>query len=83
MGKRGPMANEFFNVCERLDPTVAATHRTVLVKSVATILADEPSAEVLVLALHGLHADNPTDTIINARARILLRRFVPMPSSKK
>ncbi len=80
---RAPMASGFFDVCRRLDPSVAATHRKVLLNSVPTIVGDEASAEVLVLALHGLHADNPTDHVVAGRTRILLSRFVPLPLGKK
>jgi AcrR family transcriptional regulator len=77
-----PMGREFYDVCERLDAAVAARHRRVALQCVAAILRDERSAEVFLLALDGLLADEPTEAVLERRMRILADRFVH-PIEKK
>src|SRR5262245_8296839 len=55
-----PMGSEFFEACERIDPEIEAQHRNVALKCVASILGDKASADVFLLALDGLLADQPT-----------------------
>lgn len=68
--------NEFFDVCERLDPNISELHRDVTRQCVAAILEDEEIAEVFLLALDGLLADEPTNELLEHRTRILAARFV-------
>jgi AcrR family transcriptional regulator len=77
-----PMGREFFDACERIDPEVDAQHRQVLLQCVSSILGDKASAEVFLLALDGLLADEPTTQVLERRTRILAARFVP-PTKKK
>lgn len=70
-----PMAAEFHDVCGRLDPAVSEHHRQVVLDSVAAILNDAAAAEVFVLALDGLLADQPGVEVLQARARLLIDRF--------
>ncbi|MDC0711046.1 TetR/AcrR family transcriptional regulator [Stigmatella sp. ncwal1] len=77
-----PMGREFFDACERIDPVIDAQHRQVLLQCVSAILGDEASAEVFLLALDGLLADEPTTEVLEQRTRILAARFVPPPQEK-
>ncbi|WP_224364376.1 TetR/AcrR family transcriptional regulator [Hyalangium versicolor] len=77
-----PMGREFFDTCERIDPDVEAQHRQLLLQCVSSILGDEASAEVFLLALDGLLADVPTTEVLEQRARILAARFVPPMKEK-
>lgn len=70
-----PMAAEFHDVCERTNPEVSAHHRQVVLDCVASILGDSAAAEVFVLALDGMLADQPTPAVLEARSRILIDRF--------
>jgi len=71
-----PMGAEFYDVCERLDPAIDAHHRKVALQCVATILGDEDSAAVFLLALDGLLSDQPTVAVLEQRISILAERFV-------
>lgn len=71
-----PMGAEFLAACSRIDPKSEALHRKVALDSVAAILGDKASAEVFVLALDGLLADQPTVKQLEARTRVLVSRFV-------
>jgi AcrR family transcriptional regulator len=72
-----PMGREFFEACERIDPEMDALHRQVFRQRITTILGDEASAEVFLLALDGLLADEPTTEVFERRTRILAARFAP------
>ena len=75
-----PMGAEFFDVCARIDPEIEARHRKVALQCVKAILGNEQSAEVFLLALDGLLADQPTVAVLEQRIRILAERFV-LPKS--
>ncbi|WP_211365584.1 TetR/AcrR family transcriptional regulator [Polyangium fumosum] len=77
-----PMGSEFFDACERIDPDIDAQHRKVALECVATILGDEEKADVFLLSLDGLLADQPTVAVLERRLRILAEQFVP-PAKKK
>lgn len=72
-----PMGGEFLDACERIDPESEALYRKVALECVATILGDEASAEVFVLALDGLLADQPSMTVLEQRTQLLAARFAP------
>ncbi|MBR0826907.1 TetR/AcrR family transcriptional regulator [Bradyrhizobium manausense] len=79
-----PMAGEFFDVCERIDPEIEALHRRVASECVATILGgEEAAAEVFLLALDGLLSDEPTTTVLQQRVQLLAARFVPPINKRK
>ena len=59
-----PMGREFLEVCERIDPESEALYRKVVHECVAAILGDEASAEVFLLALDGLFADQPSMEVL-------------------
>jgi AcrR family transcriptional regulator len=77
-----PMGREFFEACERIDPDIDAQHRQVLLQCVSVILGDKASAEVFILALDGLLADEPTTEVLERRARLLAARFAPPAKPK-
>ncbi|MEF3061435.1 TetR/AcrR family transcriptional regulator [Ralstonia solanacearum] len=77
-----PMAAEFYDVCERLDPGVSANHRRVAHACAAAILGNDSAAEVFLLALDGLLADRPTTAVLEQRVQLLADRFV-QPQVKK
>jgi AcrR family transcriptional regulator len=78
-----PMGREFLEACERIDPERDAQHRRVARQCVATILGDEASAEVFLLALDGLLADQPPVEVLERRTRLLAARFAPRSSKKR
>ena len=71
-----PMAGEFFDVCERLDPAIDAEHHRVALECVAEVIGSRESAEVFILALDGLLADQPTTGVLKSRISILAQHFV-------
>lgn len=77
-----PMGSEFLESCERIDPAVEARHRKVAMECVAAVLGDEASAEVFLLALDGLLADQPSTEVLEQRTRLLAARFA-QPSGLK
>ena len=72
-----PMGSEFFDVCARIDPKIDAHHHKVALQCVEAILGDHHDADVFLLALDGLLADQPTVAVLERRLRILAERFVP------
>ena len=70
-----PMSAEFYDVCERINPEVSAHHRQVVIDCVSAILDDAQAAEVFVLALDGLLADQPSPEMLESRAKVLVQRF--------
>ena len=77
-----PMGSEFLEACERIDPESEALHRKVTLECVAAILGDEASAEVFLLALDGLLADQPSMEVLEQRTQLLAARFAPRSSKK-
>jgi AcrR family transcriptional regulator len=77
-----PMGSEFLEACERIDPESEALYRKVALESVATILGDRASAEVFLLALDGLFADQPPMDVLERRTQLLAARFAPRSSKK-
>jgi TetR/AcrR family transcriptional regulator, transcriptional repressor of aconitase len=78
-----PMGREFFDACDRIDPAIDAQHREVARGCVASILGDEASAEVFLLALDGLLTDEPTTAVLEGRTRLLAARFAPPAKEKR
>ncbi len=74
-----PMGGEFLEVCERIDPETEALYREVVHECVAAILGDGASAEVFLLALDGLLADQPSVEVLEQRTQLLAARFAPRP----
>lgn len=77
-----PMGPEFLAVCERIDPENEALYREVVHECVAAILGDEASAEVFLLALDGLFADQPSMEVLEQRTQLLVARFAPRSPKK-
>ncbi|MFO0547375.1 MAG: TetR/AcrR family transcriptional regulator [Polyangiaceae bacterium] len=77
-----PMGSEFLEACERIDPESEALHRRVAHECVAAILGDEASAEVFLLALDGLLADQPSVEVLERRTQLLAARFAPRSSKR-
>jgi hypothetical protein len=61
------MSGDFYDVCERLNPEVANQRKQLAVQCFALIIGDQPSAEVFLLALDGMLADNPPPVARRAR----------------
>jgi AcrR family transcriptional regulator len=70
-----PMGSEFHEVCARIDPESEALYRKVALECVGGILGDETSAEVFLLALDGLFADQPSMEVLEQRTQLLAARF--------
>lgn len=76
-----PMAGEFFDACERIDPEIEALHRAVARECAAAILGDAEAATVFLLALDGLLADEPAPAMLEHRVEVLAGRFVQVPAN--
>lgn len=76
-----PMAREFHEACDRIDPEVSEGHRRLVLECVGEILGDAAAAEVFVLALDGLLADSPPVAALEERTRLLASRFAKPPRS--
>jgi AcrR family transcriptional regulator len=77
-----PMGREFLQACERIDPASASLYRKMLNECVLTVLRDKPSAEVFLLALDGLVADQPSLDVLEQRTQLLVARFAPRSPKK-
>ena len=77
-----PMGSEFLEACERIDPESVALHRQVMLECATTILGDRASAQVFLLALNGLLADQPAIELMEQRTQLLAARFAPRSSKK-
>lgn len=77
-----PMGGEFLEACARIDPASEALHHKVRLQCVTTILGDEASAEVFLLALDGLLADEPKPELLAERTKLLAARFAPRAKVK-
>jgi TetR/AcrR family transcriptional regulator, transcriptional repressor of aconitase len=78
-----PMGGEFLDACERIDPESEALHRKVAHECVTAVLGDEASADVFLLALDGLFADQPSVEVLELRVQILAARFAPPVARQK
>jgi TetR/AcrR family transcriptional regulator, transcriptional repressor of aconitase len=74
-----PMGNQFLEACARIDPAGEARYRKIMLQTVATILGDEASAEVFLLALDGLFSDQPPLPVLERRTALLAARFTASP----
>ena len=70
-------------MCERIDPESEALYRKVALECVAAILGDEASAEVFLLALDGLLADQPSMKVLEQRTQSSSARFAPLARRRK
>lgn len=70
-----PMGTEFLATCHRVDPETGELHLKVLRQGATSILGDAASAEVFLLALDGLLADEPSAPALEKRIALLVERF--------
>jgi TetR/AcrR family transcriptional regulator, transcriptional repressor of aconitase len=70
-----PMGREFLEACGRIDPESEELHQEVALECVAAVVGDEASAEVFLLALDGLLADQPSVEVLEQRTQLLAARF--------
>lgn len=75
-----PMAAEFHDVCERLDPEISAHHRRLATQCIQQVLGGSGAAEVFVLALDGQLADEPSVEVLSDRIEILASSFTKLCS---
>ncbi|WP_395833306.1 hypothetical protein [Cystobacter fuscus] len=71
---------EMVGASMRIDPESEALYRKVALECVIAILGDEASAEVFLLALDGLLADQPSMEV--QRTQLLAARFASRSSKK-
>ena len=77
-----PMGSEFLQTCALIDAENDAHFNRIVQQSVTTILGDQASAEVFLLALDGLLADQPSLEALEQRTKLLAARFAPRPAKK-
>ena len=78
-----PMGSEFLATCALIDPESEALYRKVAHECVATILGDEANAEVFLLALDGLFADQPSAEVLEQRTKRLAAHFAPLSAKQE
>lgn len=76
------MAREYYAQCRRLIPEHMDNHRRVLRRCTASVLGDELAAEVLLLSLDGLLANEPSAQALRQQATLLIDRFAPPPTPR-
>ena len=57
-------------------------HRQVALECAAAIIGDAESAEVFLLSLDGLLADQPSPAVLERRLQVLAERFVPRTKAR-
>ena len=77
-----PMGSEFLQTCALIDAENDALYRKIVHQCAATILGDRTSAEVFLLALDGLFADQPSMDVLEQRTKVLASRFAPSTGKK-
>ncbi|MGE0785158.1 MAG: TetR/AcrR family transcriptional regulator [Sandaracinaceae bacterium] len=80
---KATMGGEFHEVCERFTPESEAHYRKMMCDCVATVLGDEESAEVFVLALDGQFTDRPSAEVLEQRTQLLAARFAKRTSNRR
>jgi TetR/AcrR family transcriptional regulator, transcriptional repressor of aconitase len=78
-----PVGDEFFDICERIDPDSEALYRRVMLECVDAVLADGASSLVFLLALDGLLGDRPSLGELEERIRVLAARFARPIAQRK
>ncbi len=76
------MGSEFLETCALIDAENDALYRKIVHQCVATILGDQASAEVFLLALDGLFADQPSMDVLEQRTKLLAAHFAPSTAKK-
>ncbi len=77
-----PMGSEFLQTCALIDAENDALYRKIVHQCATTILGDQTSAEVFLLALDGLFADQPSMDVLEHRTKLLAARFAPATAKK-
>ena len=77
-----PMGSEFLKTCALIDAENDALYRRIVFQCVSTILGDQTSAEVFLLALDGLFGDQPSTDVLEGRTKLLAARFCPSSRGK-
>lgn len=78
-----PVGDEFFEICERIDPESEALYRRVMLGCVESVLHDPASSQVFLLALDGLLSDRPALADLEQRISLLAARFTAPVTKKK
>jgi TetR/AcrR family transcriptional regulator, transcriptional repressor of aconitase len=71
-----PMAQEFYEACERILPEQEAKMQRQLLRYAHDLIGDRDVAEVMMLSVDGLMGDLPSTAVLRKRLLVLVDRFV-------
>ena len=71
-----PSGAEFIEHCHKFFPQLDAEYEKAVLKLLMPIFADKATADVFMLCIDGLYADDPSPTVLRKRIRLLIERFV-------
>lgn len=71
-----PSGAEFIAQCHRFFPQLDEEYEKEVLKLLLPIFADKATAEVFMLCIDGLYADDPSPTVLRKRIRLLIERFL-------
>ena len=71
-----PSGAEFIEQCHKFFPQLDKEYEKAALKLLMPIFEDKATAEVFMLCIDGLYADDPSPTILRKRIRLLIERFI-------
>ena len=71
-----PSGAEFIEQCHKFFPQLDAEYEKAVLKLLMPIFEDKATADVFMLCIDGLYADDPSPTVLRKRIRLLIERFV-------
>ena len=71
-----PGGAEFIQQCHKFFPQLDAEYEKEALKLLMPIFEDKTTAEVFMLCIDGLYADDPSPAILRKRVRLLIERFL-------
>lgn len=71
-----PSGAEFIEQCHKYFPQLDAEYEKEALKLLMPIFEDKATAEVFMLCIDGLYADDPSPAILRKRVRLLIERFL-------
>lgn len=71
-----PSGAEFIEQCHKYFPQLDAEYEKEALKLLLPIFEDKATAEVFMLCMDGLYADDPSPAVLRKRVRLLIERFL-------
>ena len=73
---KSPGGQEFIRECHHFFPQLDQEYEKEVLKLLMPIFEDRPAAEVFMLCIDGLYADDPSPAVLRKRIHLLIERFL-------